>query len=137
MITWNPNNKGNNVTLSNNNLTVCFSTSKNNVCSTEGKSNKGKYYMELTIGQSNNNYFVFGICPMDSFISNDWLESSANSKIILAPQTTEKYLWDREKGKSSTDLTTQFLKGDIASLLIDYSIKSTSKSPNYRNIINI
>ncbi|MGG2085349.1 hypothetical protein [Lysinibacillus pakistanensis] len=119
IVTWNPFAKGPAARLSNENLTTYFSTSRSNVVSTIGRSGAGKYYAELTIKTSSNDYFVLGICELSGFASNNWLENSRNAKVVIGHKT-ENYFWDKENGLYNSNFGTgNFTTGDVIGLKID------------------
>lgn len=84
MITWSPNNKGDYVVLSNNNLTAaCTNLTNCSAVATKGYSS-GKWYWEITVVQLNG--IMIGICssafdPKGSYITDyNWLYYRNGSK---------------------------------------------------------
>src|SRR3990167_4654872 len=73
--TWNPSDKGANVTLSNGNLTASFDTSDNAVRSTISKSS-GKWYWELSFDSGTN--ADFGGIALSTAALTDYVGADAN-----------------------------------------------------------
>ncbi|MGY0372460.1 SPRY domain-containing protein [Clostridium sp. JNZ J1-5] len=109
LITWNPNDKGTNVTLSNNNLTATIKgTTNSGVRATEGKSS-GKFYFECAISATGTSFFPFiGISTNDASLS--W---SPGDKI-------RAYYYDgRKYNGTSTNYGAIYGKGSIIGVTLD------------------
>lgn len=106
LITWNPDDKGTYVTLSNNNLTAKVSEANySGVRATEGKTS-GKFYFEYTI--DNNSFSMIGV-------------SSANASLKWSPGTNVRMYYYNGYKYNGTQITygKSYTNGTIIGVALD------------------
>jgi hypothetical protein len=108
IVTWDPNNKGSNITLSSDNYTVTINTINQGIRTTVGKS-YGKWYWEVTNVSGESAKFI-GIASSTVSMSNG-VASNANVRLY--------YGYNGTKNPGGKSYGASYTNGDIISVLVD------------------
>lgn len=130
-VTWNPNDKGSGVTLSNNNLTTTFNGGWNisNIRSNISVSS-GKWYCELKVDPHSSDTLMFGVANEKFDVNNDYYNSI--DQLSYYSNGGEVY-------PSISPCGSQYGAGDLIGMAIDIDNKKIKFSKNgvWYNDINL